>query len=334
LVSPGISFSSKSGGDGWDLAFTPENVYNMYHHYQGDKVKVDCHVKATGASCPGYPSAISVFPANVRNTGLPFLYWNDAETKVYTWSAILVGGKWAAAVSCVDLSVVPPKYCGDWNVTYYGASDVNNAGGPGGGARIGSKIYAFNSNRNVAPYVNLNMYLMCFDIATESPCPGQPYKVPNFESDPPTVPDPRTPYTQVSDDKIYIMNPVWFTKTGSGANGQITCWDPATQTQCPGTWPQLIPAELFQRDGYAGSISQQFPYLAAGGSTEDGICIGGTKASGPTPSPFCWNSLGTPIGPLPGYKGVGGNGNIPISGIMYDKRWYQGMQSSFISKLN
>jgi len=288
---------------------------------------MDCHVKATGAPCVGYLNGpVSVFPANVRNTGLPFLYWDDAKTKVYTWSATQnKAGRWAASVSCVDVGVAPPKFCGERNVTDFVGQSTKGwawtSGGPGGGARIGNKIYAFNSLQNQAPYTSLNNYLLCFDIGTLTPCAGQPWKVPGFQSDPVTPPEPRTPFTQVSGGKIYIMNPVWFTRTSSGGNGWITCWDPAADTQCTGVWPQLIPANEFQRDGHPGSISQQFPYIGPGG--EDGICIGGTKSAGVTPAPYCWNSVGQAIGPLPGYKGAGGNPNIPISGIMYDKRWYQ-----------
>jgi hypothetical protein len=58
-----------AGGDGWEALFIGANVYNVHHHAVYNAVnQIDCHVKSTGATCPGYP-ATYVFPEAGRPLG-------------------------------------------------------------------------------------------------------------------------------------------------------------------------------------------------------------------------------------------------------------------------
>ena len=71
-ATPG-TFAIPTHGDGWDVFFDPTHtqVFNIYHH--GSPAKIDCHERASGATCNGWPDGGIAVPAgntNNRSTGM------------------------------------------------------------------------------------------------------------------------------------------------------------------------------------------------------------------------------------------------------------------------
>jgi hypothetical protein len=167
-----------SQGDGWEALFVGENVYNVHHHKgpgSSGLTTIDCHVKASGQLCPGYPSLGRYVGAAA---GTPFSTGPDTLGTAYAPSAdvdavnghiyfpVGVDGQGSIGVLCADVRT--SKSCG---YTELSVSPVPNRVESGewhaaidGGAVIGSRYYLIDTQSNV----------YCFDTSTNAAC-GSPY---------------------------------------------------------------------------------------------------------------------------------------------------------------
>ena len=219
--SPASDFTFSGGGDGWDLAFSGTQFFNAYHH--DGNFEIDCHQKATGDVCPGFPKTIIDDNGTGFSTGgKPGLYYDKANGNLYSFSVRQDGH---VGVLCVDPRT-SSKYCG---FTDFG-SVTDGSMSPSNGVVVGSEYYAFvyQNNNDTSTSSGPNNHLLCFDITTHDACGTPIYSV----ALPASLASDSWPFPGISAVGGRVM--VNLTNYNPGA---MTCFDPSTHATCSGSWP-------------------------------------------------------------------------------------------------
>ena len=279
LTPPVQAVTTATGGDGFTpiLHRTPGGAlqaWNIYHHLGATSPKVVCTDLATGQRCPGgpwpkvlntAPGALGTLGAGDITTTMVEQYVRDpaAPAKVY-YPAIAAA---SAGVGCLDLAAA--ANCGYWPLATLGGSPpVNSITGL---VESGGNLYGVVSSGAV----------VCWTIATQSACGGQPYA--------PILPSANQPY-------VYgALTPVAgkvFASTSSPGTGQqpaLGCFDPATATACAG-WASSRPT------GPAGN----YTYNAYTAFSTTGVPVGAcSSTTGGTNVTTCYALDGSTLAPPP-----------------------------------
>lgn len=204
---PSSTFSGSTGGDGWDVFFYDDFVFNIFHH-NGGAIVLDCHLRSTGARCTGgYTATFNGYQTANRSGG-----WVDSITgKLYAFTMQSSTGR--PGVLCVDVNSAPTS-CGftplstDTTVTDYGY--LSNA------EFVGRRIFGVETSGTGS--------LLCFDAALGTQCPNSPIALDGAT-------DSNQTYPLSFGDKIMV-------KTAS----RMYCYDANTLAACAGTWPATISA--------------------------------------------------------------------------------------------
>lgn len=285
-VPPASSFTGNSGGDGWAIALTPDAVYNVYHH---NYLYVACHLQVDASNCWDSP-----YKGIYDSDGGSFYVPNHPGLALYQKSGHLFvyvtrSSDYSRGVVCIDTtqpaSVTNP-FCG-----YTRLSNINDSGptdaSPGNGLLVGTRFYAFNSVDGVAVSGSQNR-LMCFDIATETACAGQPYDL-GF----PANYGAGNGYNPAAVAGSKLIVPI-IADTGSW----VGCFDTSTSARCTGSWPVALASSYY----YNGA---PFPLLNAAGTATgfclangSGLCYDFSGAAAVSPS-----GLAAAMGTTTGYNG-------------------------------
>lgn len=203
---PSSTFSGSTGGDGWDVFFYDDFVFNIFHH-NGGAIVLDCHLRSTGARCANYTATFSGYQTANRSGG-----WVDSITgKLYAFTTQSSTGR--PGVLCVDVNAAPTS-CGftplstDTSVSSYGY--LSNA------EFVGRRIFGVETSGTGS--------LLCFDAALGAQCPNSPIDLVGATNAGQT-------YPLSFGDKIMV-------KTSS----RMYCFDATTLAACAGTWPATISA--------------------------------------------------------------------------------------------
>lgn len=203
---PSSTFSGSTGGDGWDVFFYDDFVFNIFHH-NSSMIRLDCHLRSTGARCAGYTVDFNGYQTANRSGG-----WVDSITgKLYAYTTQSSTGR--PGVLCVDVNSTPTS-CGftplstDTSVTDYGY--LTNA------EFVGRRIFGVETSGTGT--------LLCFDAALGTQCPGSPIDLIDAT-------DAGQTYPLSVGDRIVV-------KTAS----RMYCFDADTLTTCAGSWPATISA--------------------------------------------------------------------------------------------
>lgn len=229
-VPPASLFRGSTKGDGWGLAVTSERVYNVFHHQP--HFTVDCHITATAAECPNYPSRVSdgrqgfVTPMDASLWSVP------SEHRLYAFAYQQATG--SAGVVCMKTDQPLTPFCGFTQLSEdfessvsYGYSVISNT------VTIGKRHYAWNSF--IGANTGSRNTLMCFDDITKRACPNQPYRIPTGST------SQIQPYRAVA-QLLAVGGRVIVTSTGLDRIEKAACFDAATQSECTGVWPMRLPA--------------------------------------------------------------------------------------------
>lgn len=289
-VVPQSSFGGAAGGDGWALAFTDTNVYNIFHH---DVLTFACRSKTTGVACSGNGYSASgtkvVSDGSSRLlTGMgPPLHIDKTTNRLFTMAVreapVGAGGTGGTAgVVEIDLASTSTNpfvafyplsrdgeggcYLNTCRVSSVVSSTISNV------SKIGTKWYVYNYVSGVAStsLPDSRNKLLCFDLATKSPCANQPYDVTRSAGVQGRLWHP--PNIAAINNRIFIS--IYSTSDSFSLAG-FSCVDvSSTPANCTG-WP-INPTTQFP--GSTFTMAPPFPLLNASGSPI-GVCFAGNPTN-------------------------------------------------------
>ncbi len=158
---PSSTFTASTGGDGWDVFFDDENVYNIFHHQ--NTLKLDCHLRSTGERCVGsWPASFANYTGNGHSTG-----WADRTSGNLYAITTNINTRRVGAL-CIKASATPSA-CGFTTLSDKTAgSDWQYTSEP---AASGRRIFAVDSAVK---------QLLCFDAQTGTRCANSPVNLPDL----------------------------------------------------------------------------------------------------------------------------------------------------------
>jgi len=276
---PASNFSGSAGGDGWGLAFTPDAVYNVFHHQS--QLTVACHLQTDASSCWS-PETITDGSGNQFSTpGMPGMWMDQANGHLYVFATRNVDA--TGGVVCIDTTIAATNtdpFCGFTALTAVGDAPLDTwpMSGITNPVVVGSNWYAFNYVAGTPS--GTRDQLLCFSLATQSACPSQPYAV-NIGSSPSVTDLNPSPGIAAFGNQIVI--PV-----GLAATEELACLDVTTNGNCTGSWPVDSTSTSYP----SGTNGAPFPMLNATGAAT-GFCL-------PTTTDPCFaldgTSVATPAG--------------------------------------
>jgi hypothetical protein len=212
LVSSPRSFTGASGGDGYDLTFAEDRVFNQFHHDQN--LEVQCHVQNTGAACNG----ITVSGYQTSNGASSF--YDSATKKMY--AVVMETATHDFGFMCINLAAIAtPALC---VVNNAAASFVNlyNGNGTSDAYRELMGNSSQDSSRRVWTFNGANYSLMCLDMATGAACVTHNGKVLSHGTTAMTGSViANSGRVSAIGDKIYYVT-----------DNKFGCYDPATSALC------------------------------------------------------------------------------------------------------
>jgi hypothetical protein len=157
LLQAVSSFTGSTGGDGYDLTFAEDRVFNQFHH--DINLEVQCHIKSSGNSCTG----ITVTGYQTPNGASSF--YDPIHKKLF--AVVMETSTYDFGFMCISLAnLSTPALCG----ANAAASFVRLYNGASGISReyIGSS--SADSSGHVWTFNGANYSLMCLDLAAGAAC--------------------------------------------------------------------------------------------------------------------------------------------------------------------
>jgi len=269
-ATPPSNFAGGSGGDGWAIAVSPTDIFNVFHHHSS--INVDCHVRSTGAECNSFPLAVSDGSTQFYTSMEPSMYLNQTTLKLYVYA--LNESTNQAGVVCVETTNVNSPFCGFTPLAAAGSTSPR-----GGNAEpyisdavtIGTKFYAFNG------YVGVTSgdenKLMCFDVSTGAACSNEPYDL--------GLSGVNVSYTNNALAALNYIGGKIFARVPLASSAELTCFSPSNNTTCGGNYPLTLNSPINTE------YDQIYPVATSSG-TVTGYCLRNTTAS-----MTCWNLDGS-----------------------------------------
>lgn len=208
LIATQSNFQGSSGGDGYDLTFAGDRVFNVFHH-NATQIQLDCHLKATGASCFG---AVKNFPG-YATSNTSSSYWDATSSKLYVMSKKTATNEFGLA--CIDfannmnpVSCSTPFYVLDDGVATTNAFEA--------GSRSGDVVWFIDSS---------DYNLLCFNVATAATCADNQTQLPG------TITASTNARVSASGTKV------WY-----NTYDRFGCYDTVANDDCGGNDPVTIAA--------------------------------------------------------------------------------------------
>jgi Divergent InlB B-repeat domain len=299
-VPPASNYAGSGGGDGWAVALSPTQVFNVFHH--NPSLTVACHLQSDASPC--WSSATETITDTNGNgfstSGQPGLYLDQNTGKLYVYATRTSDS--TGGVVCIDTTQggnTSDPFCGFTALTQPGEAPTNGGGYSGLTAPmlVGSHWYSFNYVGGVAVNVadaaptGARDELLCFDVQTDAACSHQPFSM-NIGAGNVGAHSPSPAGAAIGSQLI-----VPLTINGSD---ELACFDDSGQGNCSGSWPASAPS------GFVGSNGAPFPMLD-GTSAITGVCL-------PNGTDTCY-TLGGAVAPTPaGMTGAIGGGSVSWNG--------------------
>ena len=296
-VPPASSYAGSGGGDGWAVALTSSDVYNVFHH--SSTLTVACHLQSNAQPCWNPETITDTSNDNFATSGQPGLWLDQSTGKLYVYATRTSDS--TGGVVCIDTTQAPTNpnpFCGFTALTAVG--DAPTLGGISqisDPAQVGSHWYAFNYVNGSGATGTRNS-LLCFDLNVFSACSSQPYAL-SFASGSVSDGDYPPPAVAVVSNEVIV--PV-----NAGSGDQLACFDGNAMAECSGSWP------VSNSDGsYDSSNGAPYPLLSSSGTVQ-GFCL-------PTGADPCWTLAGasaaTPSGMTSAIPATSGwNGQAVVLG--------------------
>ena len=308
---------SVATGDGYEALFFGNNVYNVHHHAgaAATDTLLDCHVKTTGASCPGYgTSGVYVSPTS----GDPFTTSQSAQENVKTpqtsssvvyratgrlYTPVAIFNTNQFGLLCMNLATetscgIVEQLSAPWVQNSQSARTGNTA--MTGATGVGTRVYWTDFDTNVH----------CYDYSSNSDC-GTIQAIPGYANPGGAAETNAWGSRTEAFGQFVFLN--WAQEESADATGAprfLSCIDTTTNTVCPG-FPRATPSHQITTPVPIPNTDMT-PVLSSSGSIT-GICISDVVALGGQPF-ACYDMSGSPIAnPYPaafaageiGYAGFG-----------------------------
>ena len=275
-VPPASDYAGSGGGDGWAVALSSTQVFNVFHHQE--QMTVACHLQADATPCWSPETITDGSGDNFATSGHPGLYLDQSTGKLYVYGTRTSDD--TAGVVCIDTTQAATNtdpFCGFTALSPVGAATNNSLSAISGPALVGSHWYAFNFYSGQGAGGGKNE-LLCFDVSTDAACANQPFDL-NLGSG--NDGDTNYPPPAVAAIGSQVIVPA----TIDGSQ-ELACFDDSTQSVCSGTWPTPLSFS------YVSSYGAPFPLLGSTGGLQ-GFCL-------PTGTDQCFGlngaSVATPAG--------------------------------------
>jgi hypothetical protein len=283
---------TSNSGDGYEAIFFNGNVYNVHHHAAiaaGGQTLLDCHVKATGAVCPGFaPSGIYASltagdpftttprPGSMTTPQNPSAGFDATTGRLFIPMSAVNAGTNEFGLLCVDLT--QSIYCG----FHVFGTEFNNQG-ISGASQVGTQVFVADFDGDIH----------CYDYATDTDC-GTVVGFPGFVDKTPGNVDAFYSKAETFGTHV-IINYVWHSNNDAR---YLLCEDATTHTICSGRWPIGYIAASHDVNPVMNVTTE--PVLSTNG-TPTGFCSttnSPTAPNGGTASWACFNFAGATI-PVP-----------------------------------
>ena len=149
-VPPPSNYAGPGGGDGWAIALSDTQVFNVFHHKQS--LQIACHNQADASNCwPADPATITDGRGHgFITSGQPGMYLDQGTGRLYVYATRSdddTGG-----VVCVGVSnpTADPTFCGFTALTAVGEAYIGSQAyigsytALGTPMNIGGRLYSFN----------------------------------------------------------------------------------------------------------------------------------------------------------------------------------------------
>ncbi len=261
-VPPASNYAGSAGGDGWAVALSSTQVFNVFHH--DGILQFACHNQADATPCYPVQTITDNNGNNFASSSQVGLHLDPNTGFLYVYATRTSDG--TGGVVCIDTagaqSNPDPYFCGFTPLTAVGdAPTYNGISSISDPMQVGNDWYAFNSVPG-AQETGTENEILCFDLTADAACQNQPFAL-NL---PPGV----------NDDNGYpgpspaaVGNELLIPVTINGID-TLACFNGATQSDCGGSFP-LQPGFGFATEG------APFPLLDASGTVQ-GFCLQGSDA--------------------------------------------------------
>jgi Subtilase family len=254
-----ISYAGSGGGDGWAVALTPNAVYNVFHH--DSSLQLACHFQADASPC-WFPETETIRDDDgngFASSGQPGMWLDQTSRRLYVYATRSSDER--SGVVCIDTieaATDPNPFCGFTALTGPGESPLESGISPvSNPALVGSRWYAFNYV-DQAPVSGAENKLLCFDVNTLAPCPGQPFSV---SANPGNASSTDFPPPAVTAIGKQVIVPMRF----EGGEDELACFDGNAEAGCAGNWPVTVGT-------YNSIYGAAFPLLDGAGALA-GLCL-------------------------------------------------------------
>jgi hypothetical protein len=293
-IPPASTYTGSGGGDGWNVALSSTEVFNVFHH--SADVTVACHKQSDASEC--YPARTLVDGGghHFGASGHSGAFYDGATQHVYVYT---VRDDNTAGVVCFDAQTAasqPNPFCGFTALTAVGHAAGASTPFISEPVKAGNRWFAYNWVNGMSAVGDQNA-LLCFDLGTHAACAGQPFS-PSLGGATVTVGNFPPPATALIAGRVIVGF------SGTTAD-RLTCFDTNTNATCAGSWPAAAPA------GYTSGAGAPFPLLNASGDAlgfclpfGTDACFNFSGASTPTPAGMAaaipatsgWNGSAVAIG--------------------------------------
>jgi hypothetical protein len=259
-VPPASNYAGSGGGDGWSVALSNTQVFNVFHH-QGS-LQVACHNQSDASAC-WVDTITDAGGHNFGSAAHPGMYLDAKTGKLYVYATRddSTGG-----VVCVDTTqgaTNPDPFCGFTALTAVGESQYPGMSYLSNPVLIGNQLYAYNFFPGAAGAAGTNgdeNAMLCFDVTTDAACSGQPFAV-NIGSG--TDSDGYFPSPAIAAFGNQIVVP-----TSLSGGSELACFDGSTHGNCTGSWPVSLSGTSY----FPSNSGAPFPLLNASGQ-QQGFCL-------------------------------------------------------------
>jgi hypothetical protein len=227
------AYPATTNNDGWAVALSKTQVFNVNHHRSD--LEVTCHNQIDATFCwPAQSKTVSDGVHQFATSVAPGLQINQSTGHLFVYAVETPGN--TAGVVCIDTTqpVAAPGtslFCGFTPLSAPGDAPIATFAGISSPSLVGSNWFAFNEVAGTDTGTQNTM--LCFNVATATACPSQPYTV--FPRG--IVPAPFTTAGAMGQAGTDL-----FPQVADASKSRLTCFDAVNLVPCSGVWPNAIPA--------------------------------------------------------------------------------------------